>query len=284
MSITVALEDTAKIVHIKHATKDHTYSCLNCEDKLIPKQGIKIAHHFSHHSGVECVGESYLHKVAKLVLIEYLTRNRSIVINRHKHAETSELIAHVENISSDATIKQEYRLDNGNIADVAVISDDKLIIFEVLVTHKTKEGSRPEPWYELLAEDIIDERENERTIPFWDQRQLDSPRMKAGKTVLDFGQNKGKMIKDVPITYIHYLTQKFPFINYKDKLVLAPKLILSDGDRFLLERKPEYKDQACLYMKQKCYGCKGDLPVEYENWKTFCKKCYGKLLHELSMK
>ena len=61
-------------------------------------------------------------------------------------------------IKDNSVIKLEYRFEfNGpKIADVAWLNDDKLYyIFEICNTHKTRNENRPEPWFEIDAETLI---------------------------------------------------------------------------------------------------------------------------------
>ena len=51
---------------VEYGIRDHTFICLNCGNELIPAIGKKKTPHFKHKVDVECEGESYLHKLAKL--------------------------------------------------------------------------------------------------------------------------------------------------------------------------------------------------------------------------
>ncbi len=51
---------------VEYGIRDHTFICLNCGNELIPAIGKKNTPHFKHKVDVECEGESYLHKLAKL--------------------------------------------------------------------------------------------------------------------------------------------------------------------------------------------------------------------------
>jgi uncharacterized protein YkuJ len=61
-------------------------------------------------------------------------------------------------VLNEKRCKLEHRFEfNGTkIADVAWINDDKLYcIFEICNTHKTRNENRPEPWFEIDAETLI---------------------------------------------------------------------------------------------------------------------------------
>ena len=70
------------------------------------------------------------------------------------------------------SIKLEHRFEyNGTkIADVAYIDDNEILcIFEICNTHKTRSEKRPEPWFEIDAENLIrlanDDNLNSLQIP-----------------------------------------------------------------------------------------------------------------------
>jgi hypothetical protein len=54
----------------KVSAKTHSYFCVSCGHELFPKLGEVRAHHFAHKKDVNCDGESYLHKLAKIKLKE----------------------------------------------------------------------------------------------------------------------------------------------------------------------------------------------------------------------
>ncbi|MBO7489891.1 MAG: hypothetical protein J6T88_06410 [Bacteroidales bacterium] len=51
--------------HIDDAVKGHRYSCIECGEPLIIKDGSKKRKHFAHKSNSNCDGESYIHKIWK---------------------------------------------------------------------------------------------------------------------------------------------------------------------------------------------------------------------------
>lgn len=67
---------------------------------------------------------------------------------------------------TDDQVIIEYRdPDNTYIADVAVLNDGKVkYIFEVKHTHATTTTTRPEPWYEFAADEILNEYERVHTL------------------------------------------------------------------------------------------------------------------------
>ena len=61
------------------------------------------------------------------------------------------------------TIVIEYRdINNKYIADVAIINEGKVkYIFEIKNTHSTTTDVRPEPWFEINAQEILEDENNE---------------------------------------------------------------------------------------------------------------------------
>ena len=68
-----ALNEEGDIINICDVTKEdrvnHKFFCLNCVSEMIPKLGKKNAWHFAHKAEVpNCNSETYLHKLAKLLI------------------------------------------------------------------------------------------------------------------------------------------------------------------------------------------------------------------------
>jgi hypothetical protein len=58
--------------------------------------------------------------------------------------------------SSDIIIEYRFNYNGNKIADVAYIDNNKIVcIFEIYNTHKTQDGDRPEPWFEIDAKSLI---------------------------------------------------------------------------------------------------------------------------------
>jgi hypothetical protein len=95
--------------------------------------------------------ESQKHKHAKFLLYEWLTNKLPITI-------VSNDVEYDEHdfYEKPYTVEMEY-CSNGYRTDVAVLSKETrsaLFIFEIKHTH-TPEAHRPEPWFEIIADDIL---------------------------------------------------------------------------------------------------------------------------------
>ena len=57
------------VVHIDDVSKHGTFYCISCGKEMVAKLGDKKSHHFAHKvNDVSCNSETYLHKLAKLLL------------------------------------------------------------------------------------------------------------------------------------------------------------------------------------------------------------------------
>ncbi len=150
------------------ASKDRVYICADCRARVVFRKGEVRIPHFAHWSGAGCgyyehPSESQIHKDAKLRLTEILKNKKEINLGWSCGAERCQAGGHGDETfrceEGDEVIT-EYRGPNGAwVADVAVLTDKKVkCIFEVRHTHKTT-TSRPEPWYEIDAREIIKEED-----------------------------------------------------------------------------------------------------------------------------
>ena len=155
---------TGKYVYPKIANKKDLYICPECNKDLILRQGEIRIHHFSHKvENIKCYhytnpSETQIHKDAKLLMKTLLERKIKISFIRKCNLCQKNEEYEIPEINETSVIKLEYRFEfNGTkIADIAWINDDKLYcIFEICNTHKTLSKNRPEPWFEIDAETLI---------------------------------------------------------------------------------------------------------------------------------
>lgn len=166
-----ALEkETGNYVYPLIARKGIKYACPSCERDVIFKAGAIKKPYFAHKKSTSpCFyydrpNETQIHKEGKQILDRVLRDKRSFEVLREcKHCFTRNAL-HVMFSSEEyenTESKIEYRFvfnEKTRVADVALLKDSNLFaVFEVLHSHATLEGDRPEPWFEFRGIEIIEE-------------------------------------------------------------------------------------------------------------------------------
>lgn len=159
--------ETNEYVLPRDALKERRYHCVDCGDRVIPRQGDVRVHHFAHHVKNNCTyfehpNESQVHKDAKYHLAEMLKQKKKIKISRFCKVNNCSQFTEgaggreIFNIihKDDDEVKVEFRGPGGSyVADVALVNGGKpRYIFEIKYTHATT-TERPEPWFEINAKD-----------------------------------------------------------------------------------------------------------------------------------
>ena len=156
---------TGEYVYPKIANKKDEYICPECNKDLILCQGNIKAHHFRHK--VDSINpchhysnptESQIHKDAKMLLKNLLERKIKISFIRNCCSCKKNEEYEIPETIGQSVIEIEYRFEYNGVkfADVAYIDDEELLcIFEICNTHKTCSENRPEPWFEIDAENLI---------------------------------------------------------------------------------------------------------------------------------
>ena len=165
LSLGAINKHTREYVYPKIANKTDEYICPECNKDLILVKGEVRVHHFRHKVDTKTPCNHYnkptetqIHKDAKILLKTLLERKIPISFIRKCCECTGHSIWKLPEIKDNSVIKLEHRFEfNGpKIADVAWLNDDKLYcIFEICNTHKTRNENRPEPWFEIDAETLI---------------------------------------------------------------------------------------------------------------------------------
>ena len=154
---------------ISEAEKCSIYFCTHCNKELIVKNGLERVKHFSHKVNSSCVlngvnssnRESFEHLQAKELLKLYLERKHQIRIIKECSVCFSKKMDTLD--TNNARVVLEYRLDDKKVADVTIIYENgMMVVLEILKTHMT--SSRNVPWYEIRADDIIDNHRDEDTM------------------------------------------------------------------------------------------------------------------------
>ena len=168
----------------KIANKINKYKCPFCEKDVIFRNGKIKQPHFAHYksdnpcSYYEKPNETQIHKDAKLLMKTLLDNKRSINIYRkcyycyEEDTDTDDSFIHYvneeveyflnikcEEYKNNITPVIEYKFNYNNSkrsADVALLENNEIkYIFEICYKNKTKEENRPEPWFEIKAETLI---------------------------------------------------------------------------------------------------------------------------------
>ena len=146
------------------ADKKNKYECPECKKDVIFKKGTIIRPYFAHKKSnspcyyYEKPNEAQIHKDAKLLLKSLLDNKKILYFYRscpYCYNDKFERIHYNENMK--AVIEHRFNYNNSNkSADVALLENNEIkFIFEICYKNKTKEENRPEPWFEIDAEDLI---------------------------------------------------------------------------------------------------------------------------------
>ena len=152
------------------AEKGKAYVCTDCEQKVILRKGKVRRAHFAHFSPTntctyyEHPNESQLHKDAKYKLAERLKEKFIIKISNScpkcTASPTDMEDVYIEYQENDVVIVEYRDPTNKYIADIAVLNNNKVrYIFEIKNMHATTTNVRPEPWFEINAEEIFEEED-----------------------------------------------------------------------------------------------------------------------------
>lgn len=83
-----ALNEQGEVVsinRINQTNRNQYFKCLSCNNELIPRLGTEKAHHFAHKISIHCSGETYLHRLAKIIFEhvyrDCLTYNRPFYLD-----------------------------------------------------------------------------------------------------------------------------------------------------------------------------------------------------------
>ena len=153
------------------ASKLNKYKCPACNKYIILRKGEKNKPHFAHFTSndneIESCSfyshenESDIHKAAK-ALMKVISENHSYI---HFH-RTCDVCHHPTNfkvMTKNTRCVFEFQFNyNGSKkqADIALIREDDdmmVCIFEICHTNTTKEENRPDPWFEIKAQTLMDE-------------------------------------------------------------------------------------------------------------------------------
>jgi hypothetical protein len=156
--------------HPTIANKINKYECPSCKKNVIFKNGKIKKPHFSHYKSdnpcnyYDKPNESQIHKDSKLLLKLLLDNKTNILFYRfcndcsiEQNMFKYEIKKEDYNEYTKSFIEYKFNYNNSHrSADVALIENNNIkYIFEICYKNKTKEENRPEPWFEINSEKLI---------------------------------------------------------------------------------------------------------------------------------
>ena len=156
------LDELVAIEDVDEAYRDaHTFHCISCGAEMIAKLGKVNAHHFAHKIEQEpCGSETYLHKLAKVILKQKFYSSASFEISYSRHlvcAKANECQFYVDR-ECQSTIPETFDLKqfydtcaeeqevDGFIADLLLTDSTgkykQPVLLEIVVTHKSTKEKR----------------------------------------------------------------------------------------------------------------------------------------------
>lgn len=140
---------------------DREYRCVSCSQPVMLKAGAIRRPHFAHFPTPEpCTyfehpSESQIHKTAKLAIASALNNGANVVVSC-KTICTHDSIVDISK-PAGGQVRVEHAIGKGCTADVALLTPDGNLsaLLEIRHTHATLAGTRPEPWYEFNARDVL---------------------------------------------------------------------------------------------------------------------------------
>ena len=164
-------KETNNYEYPRIANRKNNYKCPSCDNNVIFRNGkIKQPHYAHKKSNNPCFyydkpNETQIHKDAKM-LMKTLLDNKNILSFYRKCDKCSckdnfikvDEKSYRENSRAIIEYKFNYN-DSKKRADVALIENENIIcIFEICYRNKTSEENRPEPWVEINAEKLLNNK------------------------------------------------------------------------------------------------------------------------------
>lgn len=163
--------ETQAYVVPRNASKGRNYVCTDCSQRVVFRCGDVRVPHFAHFTpSIKCTyynataPESDQHKHAKQLLKTWLSARKEITFGWACRSQTpfgtcgamTDATDHSVEYKDGDEVVLEYRDPAGKyVADVAVINAGQVrYIVEVAHSHRTTTTSRPEPWFEVQANNV----------------------------------------------------------------------------------------------------------------------------------
>jgi len=164
LSIGAMNKITGEYVYPKIANKQEHYVCPECNKDVIFCNGEIRVRYFRHKFDINpCFyfdkpNETQKHKNGKLLMQKVIENKTHVTFSRCCNRCNKIDEYEIPEIGENSVIKLEYRFENNGpkIADVAYLDNGEIVaIIEIYNTHKTRSEDRPEPWFEIDAETLI---------------------------------------------------------------------------------------------------------------------------------
>ena len=182
--------ETKAYVLPQQATKGRSYVCADCSQRVTFRHGEVRTPHFAHYvPTTKCTyysltsGESDSHKHAKFLLQKWLTEKRPITFcwtcqNQSQWGSCGVGSENAIVYKDGDEVVVEYRDPlRKYVADIAVLNGGKVrYIVEIVHSHRTSTTCRPEPWYEVKANDIDEGCHYQDPIVYLDDCRMNNPR------------------------------------------------------------------------------------------------------------
>lgn len=203
----------------ENETSKGKYECPECKANVFPRRTEKKRWHFVHYVDTSCNrfrafetnSESFEHKLAK-VLLEEILKNQIPIIIFGAPCNTTNCTSKLKDMTIiytlDDVVQKEYRLENGGIADVVLKQENNMYIFEIFHTSRTKNETRPDPWFEIKASEVIQNYDNKiNTVILHDIKKYSCGDCPQEKVYVD------KIVIETPKCETKPLVDINPFIN-----------------------------------------------------------------------
>jgi uncharacterized protein YkuJ len=164
LSIGAMNKITGEYVYPKIANKQEHYVCPECNKDVIFCNGEIRVRYFRHKFDINpCFyfdkpNETQKHKNGKLLMQKVIENKTHVTFSRCCNRCNKIDEYEIPEIGENSVIKLEYRFENNGpkIADVAYLDNGEIVVLiEIYNTHKTRSEDRPEPWFEIDAENLI---------------------------------------------------------------------------------------------------------------------------------
>ncbi|MDR9423663.1 MAG: competence protein CoiA family protein [Marinobacter sp.] len=271
-----ALTDLEELVSASAAVRGDRFFCPNCDDEVTLRQGDVRVAHFAHRSGTSCNPESAIHKIAKWLIVEAITKNarsdqQTLSVERqceHCDKPTAQDLPP----GTFSAAREEEWVGSYKVDVVGFRGATKALGVEVRHTHPVGEEKAEQlniPWIELDALSVIENPSRWIAV---------ASRMKTAlcppcKSIVKSKQQLLKRWNIRPdITSVVFNPDRAPFIASSDicwKCKTEVPVFWWNGVPFAESQPPTPRPPTIQYRYSKQYGG--------EYWVNTCAKCRSTL-------